>query len=231
MSALMLSAVLTVWLGMWGPIKLSSLLPYQTLISATVAAVGIVVATYVAVRNVSMQLRINVISREEERIEKTLPGLREAVGCIQHIRTEFRVGSPHIWLNRFNALADFDPSKDRLDDKLKALMPLADAETRQRVLLVIETILERATSAAADESRYLQIVNGAQHRREIEMNVIGEARAQAKVAQTGINFKLTALYTAMRELQPLEEQLVRRVDLYEKRLPEFRRKVERYFES
>ncbi|MET4200426.1 hypothetical protein [Bradyrhizobium sp. LA6.12] len=231
MSALMLTAVLTVWLGMWGPIKLSSILPYQTLISATIAAVGIAVAAHVAVRNVGMQLRINVIGREEERIEKTLPGLREAVGCIQHIRTEFRAGSPHVWLNRFNALADFDPSKDRLDDKLKALMPVADTETRQRIRLVIETILEHATRAAADESRYLQIVNGPQHRRELEMNVVGEARAQANAAQTGINFKLTVLYAAMRELQLLEEQLVRRVDLYEKRLPEFRRVVEQYFEN
>ncbi len=88
MSALMLTAVLTVWLGLWGPPDVSSIREYQTLFSAAVAGAGIAIAAYVAVRNVNRQLRTNVVSREEERIERVLPGLREAVGCLQSIKSE-----------------------------------------------------------------------------------------------------------------------------------------------
>lgn len=152
-------------------------------------------------------------------------------GVYKASKVRFRSGSPHLWLRRFNALVDFDPSKDRLDDKLKVLIPLTDAETRQRMLLVIETVLAHATRVAADEERYLQITNSAQHRHELEMNVIGEARAQAKAAQTGLNFKLAVLHTSVGELGQLEKQLVQRVDLFEQQLPIFRREIERYFES
>jgi hypothetical protein len=61
MACLMLAVILTVWLGILGPVDLSSVKEWQTLISAAVAAVGI----YFAVRNVSRQIRINILLREE----------------------------------------------------------------------------------------------------------------------------------------------------------------------
>ena len=66
---LMLAGILTAWLGILGPVDVSHLKDWQTLISAVVAAVRI----YFAVRNVSRQIRINILLREEDRIDKQLP--------------------------------------------------------------------------------------------------------------------------------------------------------------
>lgn len=230
-SALVLACLLASWLSLWGPVSPSVFREYQTLISAAVACVGIAVAARVAIRNVTKQLRVNVVSREEERIEKTLPGLREAVGCIQDIRKEFRSGSPPVWLKRFEALAAYDPSKDRLADKLKVMMPLADAETCQQVLLLVETLLEHTVRADADYSRHLQIINSPQYRIEVETGMIGQARRQAEAADIGNNLKLLVVLKALKELQHFEERLIRRVISYEKRLPKFRHEIERYFDA
>ena len=78
MAALMLSVLIAVWLGLFGPLNLAAIEKWQTLVSASVAAMGIAVAALIAVRNVSRQIRINILLREEDRIEKHLPGLRDA---------------------------------------------------------------------------------------------------------------------------------------------------------
>src|ERR1700724_3696826 len=87
---------------------LDMLQPWQTAISACAALfVG-----FVGWINVSRQLRlnrrvarINLMSREEDRIERTLPGLREAFQfafSIKGIVELFRVDSEaaHKWLKR-----------------------------------------------------------------------------------------------------------------------------------
>ena len=79
MVVLMLTAILTVWLGIWGPLDLSRLEKWQTLTGSILAIGGVVLTAIVAVRNVRRQIRVNILSREEDRIERLLPGLREAV--------------------------------------------------------------------------------------------------------------------------------------------------------
>jgi hypothetical protein len=54
MSALLLAAILTAWLGIWGPISLEGLAKWQTLTGACIAADGVFVAAY----NVTRQMRV-----------------------------------------------------------------------------------------------------------------------------------------------------------------------------
>jgi hypothetical protein len=55
---------------------------YQTLIGGIIAAAGILVAS----RNVTRQLRQGVLAREEDRIERDLPGIRSANSLIGQLR-------------------------------------------------------------------------------------------------------------------------------------------------
>jgi hypothetical protein len=50
---LMLIVLIGIWLGVSGPLNLSVLKEWQTLVSATVAATGIGIAAYIAVRKPS----------------------------------------------------------------------------------------------------------------------------------------------------------------------------------
>jgi hypothetical protein len=180
MIALMLCAILVAWLGVWGTLDLSKLEKWQTLIAAAIAAVGVLVAGSIAVRNVNRQLRIGIIGREEERIEKVLPGLREAVGYIQETRKLLRTISPHSVIAKIHQFNNFDPKKDRLDVRLREIIPATDLETRQRLLLVLETILEHTEQADAQQDRFLTITNSPQHRRELESSMIGEVRSKRR---------------------------------------------------
>ena len=229
-AALMLCVILVTWMGLWGPLDLSKLEKWQTLIAGAVAAVGIVVAGAIAGHNVNRQLRIGIIGREEERIEKVLPGLKEAIGYVQDLRKQFRTLSAHSVIGIIYAFNKCDPKTDRLDLCLKEMIPNADAGTAQRLLLVIETLLYHAKHANADQERLLTITNSPQHRRELETDMIGEARQQAKAAQTGLHLKMLAHQAALENLKQFEAELLRKVDVFEARLPRFRGEIERYFD-
>jgi hypothetical protein len=80
MSALMLSSVLSAWLGIAGPVNLSVIKEWQT-------SIGFLVALFVgwiAWVNVNRTLkqqrastRITLVGREEDRIERELPNMRD----------------------------------------------------------------------------------------------------------------------------------------------------------
>lgn len=76
MSALMLAAILTAWLGVWGPINVSleNIAKWQTLIGAFITAAGV----FVAAHNVTRQMRAAARAREEDRLERDIPGLQSA---------------------------------------------------------------------------------------------------------------------------------------------------------
>jgi len=74
MSGLLLAAILTAWLGIWGPISLEGLAKWQTLIGACITAAGVFVAAY----NVTRQMRAAARTREEDRLERDIPGLQSA---------------------------------------------------------------------------------------------------------------------------------------------------------
>jgi hypothetical protein len=82
MSALLLAAILTVWFGIWGPISLDDLAKWQTLIGACITATGVFVAAY----NVTRQMRVAARTREEDRLEREIPGLQSARVLIDSIR-------------------------------------------------------------------------------------------------------------------------------------------------
>jgi hypothetical protein len=73
-SLLVFSVVLVVWIGA-APISAESLKQWQTLIGGVVTAFGLVIASW----NVTRQMRLAARGREQDRVERELPGLRAAV--------------------------------------------------------------------------------------------------------------------------------------------------------
>jgi hypothetical protein len=78
MALFMTSVLFATWLGLLGPISISAIKEWQTLIGFA----GTLTVGAIAWVNVSRQLqqqkigtRLSLLSREEDRIEKELPGL------------------------------------------------------------------------------------------------------------------------------------------------------------
>jgi hypothetical protein len=208
------------WLGFAGGL-------IGNILTGAVAAVAIVVAW----RGIKHQLRISLISREEERIERVLPGLKEVVGYIIDLRKRFRTITAHSVLKHIEQFNDYDPTKDRLDDKLKLRVPSADEGTRQRLLLAIETIWDYAMAADAQYETLSRLQQRPEYRAEIEAEVFGEARGKVGAAETSRNMRMLVLLTAVTNLRDLENDLVAQIDKYELRLPKFRSELETFFDD
>jgi hypothetical protein len=159
MAALLLAAMIAVWLGIAGPLDLAKLQNWQTLIAACVAAVGIAVTAYVAVRNVTKQIRIGILNREEDRIETELPGLREARDyCgkflpLKAARAFYGIGQSFCDLG-------FGISGSTFQEDVSNALPNTDAATRHRVQTRLHSCWIYATTA---ESLMAKIAREREH--------------------------------------------------------------------
>jgi hypothetical protein len=150
--ALMLSAMIAVWLGIDGPVNFSAIQSWQTLIAALLAAIGVALTAYIAVRNVSKQLamnrvslRISLISREEDRIEEALPGLREAERlAIQYLHI---VNEIHENLGKGIASHNSQLSEQTISASISRALPNADSKTRQDLGMTIHLVSGQARAA------------------------------------------------------------------------------------
>jgi hypothetical protein len=96
-------------------------------------------AVYFGWQGVKRQLRTNVISREEERIERQLPGLREVAGGLeQFFPKPLSKGSLMLI-----ALAPLRGDHSGVNDHdIKRWFPQADPSTRQALLIILQQLEE-----------------------------------------------------------------------------------------
>jgi hypothetical protein len=136
-AALMLTATIAAALGIFGPFDLEKIKGWQTLIAAGVAGIGVVLTATVAVRNVTRQIRIGILGREEDRIERELPGLRNAryfcSGFLIHRVTKSFYGITNALADEGFGVKESTPQKDVLN-----ALPNTDQATRQ----IVETRLQ-----------------------------------------------------------------------------------------
>jgi hypothetical protein len=165
-SFLVASVLLATWLGISGPlIADASKQPYQwfkdfqPLVGAAFAGIGL----YIAWRNVSRQLdqqrvstRLTLLSREEDRIESELPGLREAsLFCDQ-------IAKKILLLSDMNRIADHlrtmgVRNPEQLRDFVNTRLPETDDRTRRILIADIRKLIKQVLTA--------QIVNNARFNR------------------------------------------------------------------
>jgi hypothetical protein len=221
---LMLAAILTAGLGIFGPVDVSQLKDWLALISAAVAAVGI----YFAVRNVSRQIRINILLREEDRIDKQLPGLRNAVNFLEPFLVYRSVTAFHGTTSEFGRLG-FGKPGSTLEKDIEKALPVTDDATRARVL----GCLFKAYGLA-------QVAEGTRQLKEMMENTRGEPTqwepAELKkrdVEITGATMMFVQqraeFSNQMEHAVALVADMNREIARYEKRRVRIRAEIERYF--
>lgn len=186
------------WLGFAGGL-------IGSLLTAVVAGVAI----YFAWRGIMRQLRITIISREEDRIERDLPGLRDAhskaAALVARLQTPTSIkavceplvsyipaGVGHALTRNEPPLPDTDPATRRLFEQLHI------------------RLYKCAQSLRALESQ-------SQHQRNIAKPVDFTAA-------------WTELFVAVGEMRAFAETLKKKISRYEDALPRFRSQIEQYFD-
>jgi hypothetical protein len=117
-------------------------------VGGMVAAVVAATAVYFGWQGVKRQLRTNVISREEERIERQLPGLREVAGGLEQLFPKpLSKGSLMLI-----ALAPLRGDHSGVNDHdIKRWFPQADPSTLQALLIILQQLEEAAAMLASAE--------------------------------------------------------------------------------
>jgi len=230
MVGLALTAMIAAWLGVFGPIDFTKIEKWQTLIAACVAAVGIGVTAYVAVRNVTKQIRVGILSREEDRIERELPGLRDARNfCAKFV--------PYKIVQAFFGItqAFIDEGigvvgSSFQDDVIKAL-PNTDPATRFRVqgrLGNAFTNASHAQSLMASITRTRENLGGREQWAPGEWD-----KANAEIERDHKLFAAVsdAYRKSMDEIEAEIADIDRKIALYEARLVRIRKEIEAYFDK
>jgi hypothetical protein len=126
----------TAWIGFCGSI-----------LGGAIALIAVVVAT----RNVRRQLRVNLLSREEDRMERELPGLKQAFEFLEYCRTQFLPDPDHILhaLQRRGIEVDDQLSLDAFAKHFST----ADRHTLIMVFGLVEKIVSRCHAFSRDEDQ------------------------------------------------------------------------------
>lgn len=127
MSSLLLAAIMTAWLGIWGPISLEGIAKWQTLIGALITAAGVFVAAY----NVTRQMRAAARTREEDRLERDIPGLQSACVLIANITPMLSPPFSHNDGPRAVEYAGIGDNGRGLLKELERLIPAAPDQVRR----------------------------------------------------------------------------------------------------
>jgi hypothetical protein len=207
------TAITAGWIGLMvgfaaGLEVLPHLKDWQTLIAAAVA----LLAAFVAWFNVQKTLRINVISREEDRIETHLAGLRDALTLMGKIDAQLKfaqhdLGKIPAVLNEFG-LESSDTSTD-----VEKLLPRTDHETRIRVVAAVSWVRFR-----------LSLRGGAKTMLELPQSTQPLSERTERFDEAD-----RQLRRAVEEFHEATLGLLERVRRAEEQLPLFRRQIEAFF--
>jgi hypothetical protein len=228
MVVLMLTAILTVWLGIWGPLDLSRLEKWQTLTGSILAIGGVVLTAIVAVRNVRRQIRVNILSRKEDRIERLLPGLREAVDFASVFLLHRVVRGFIGFIEAFQS-DGFGIAGSTFQKDVHKALPNTDGATRQSVAQRLYKCFNwgRIAENAAQVIRTWTAETS--NRDEWEPSALQEKLTQVDrqrelLAQARLQFGI-----AMDELEAEINGIRAKISLYEARSSRIRRELETFF--
>ncbi len=209
----------TDWLGFFGGLL-------GNIITATVASVAI----YFAWRGVKHQMRVGLVGREEERIEATLPGLKQMAGYLQNLRPYLLRAKADSINGTISGFVGVEDVHDSFDDKFEKTFSIADAASRQYLLVIFQAISRAADHVVHEEKRHLFLTQRLNFEKENNTETIEEARAAAMQSQTALNLKTLVLKTELYNLNEFERELLSKIELFEGRLRRFRQELEAFFD-
>jgi hypothetical protein len=186
---IVLILTLIAWLDLWGPVNVGVIREWQTLIGfGGTLAVGCVAWINVTrqIRQQRVGTRLTLLSREEDRIEKSLPGLKDAAKFCENLsRRLSSVNSDIEAIVREIRDEHVGSHPDRMREAVSKLLPATDEATRQSVISRLQILVTKCLSAsiifesgrtgAPYDSGEVQLDLDASERYERQMNEVREA--------------------------------------------------------
>ena len=150
-SAVGIVLILTIvaWLNLWGPIHVSAIKEWQTLIGfGGTLAVGAVAWVNVS-RQISQQqvgMRLSLLTREEDRIEVELPGLKDAALFCESLVRDLKKAKEVDEVAKSLSNAKIAVHALKVREVINGLLP--DTDDRRRLLIArVQRLVKKSMSA------------------------------------------------------------------------------------
>jgi hypothetical protein len=201
------------------------------LIGSAVTSIVAAVAIYFAYLGIREQIRAGVLGREEDRLLRELPGLRDAHELLLRVENQFAEGwNPQGIVEEFRevGLGRIDST---LPKEIKALLPDTDDATLMQIRRAVFEAIQSGEKAEAEASYLFSRVNadfdsdvyGTPEFKELERKA-DRTREAAHEYKAGFRKSLAAITHLRKEIED-------RINLYESRLPKIRRQMSAYFDG
>jgi hypothetical protein len=217
-----------VWLDLWGPVHLQE---WQTLISAGVTAIGICATGYIAIRNVTRQIRINIVGREEERIEELLPGLYDAHQLCDTMLKVLRYFTRFFGTTEFINQYGLGGTDKSFTQDVKTLLPNTDPATLRRVVERLFQVYTRAGNAQSIQTKITEIERDLLRRQEFEPLAYRQLQRETATFQEMLAANVKAFQAALDGLEKEVIALDTRIVKYERRVKKIRGEIETFFDD
>lgn len=143
---IMLIFTIIIWIDAWGPLNIDTVARWQTLIGSLIAGLGIFAASW----NVTRQMRLAARGREQDRIERELPGNRAALNLATRIYSSGRnakINDVEQAIHELNELQLASLSAKEFPIKFDEAVPGAPDTVRRELGLIILNIRNSTTAA------------------------------------------------------------------------------------
>jgi hypothetical protein len=205
--------------------------------SGSILTTGVAAAAiYYAWKGIIRQLRIGLISREEDRIERDLPGLRDAIQKVAEMAWNLHasdLADMKYRLKPYGIVLEEDGiDSDTLDirSKIEKFLPRTDDYTKRRLTGILERYRSTGEILQWNERRlqtakdYLSYIEEAPPEGR---DIIRQEFAEAEEAR---DKQWIVVRGAHEPIEAFVKELASRVDLMEARLPRLRGEIEAFFD-
>ncbi|MCS3896524.1 hypothetical protein M2171_005657 [Bradyrhizobium japonicum USDA 38] len=200
-----------------------------SVLTSAIAAAAIYFA-YVGIRE---QIRAGVLAREEDRLLRELPGLRDALDLLHRIvakLNESNVG-PTGAIFEFREIG-LGQIESTLSKEIKTLLPDTDDTTLVQIRRAVADAI-KTSSEAASEAGYAQSLIDTAYNPEME--IWGTPAFKDYERQIELQTRIVAEHkvgfaNAFKAIVGLAQEIEDRINLYETRLPRIRRVMSEYFD-
>lgn len=215
-SILMFTAVVAAGLALDGPINLSVFQDWQALIGGGIAGLGILAAS----RNVTRQMRLTAQAREIDRLERELPGMRDARYFLSHVANLQQPG-PTSLLDEFKDLGVTEAGSEIIK-QVETALPNTHDTLRREVTRKCWNIMIYAqhTASKRDEARRMQ--ERIDRQTKSGLQVLDDERTSLNEARNGMTSSKHKMDAAVAEFVDLFSKTKADVTVAESRLDRLR---------
>lgn len=200
------------------------------LIGSALTSIVAAIAIYFAYIGIRQQIRAGVLAREEDRILRELPGLRDALELLTTVGGTFTgVRSVYGIRDQFRELG-FSTISSMLSRDLKTLLPDTDDASFVQVRRAVSAAIDAGVSGESKRSAADAISARLHTPEEWDKTAFTSLDRERRLLRDGASHDMDRFIKALSNVDLLAKELGERIDIFEKRLPRLRRAMSEYFD-